>query len=255
MLIPLRWWAFVLIAVLTLLGISDYVTPNLALALESPIDVPAVPLDDSKILLVSAFYPLAKSKHSREEYAQWMKLYLTKVTTHIYFFASPDMEDTNRELRGPLPMMLNTSFAGPFDIPLLAGLKDRYYAMNEVDPERSYHSPELYAVWSSKTYFLREAMLNMQATGMDVGYVFWNDAGSFRDEQDFNRWPARERIEEIFASGARMSGMSKDELFFMPIWDVPQGPLRTWTPLEGPKEYGGDISEGQSRVAVEFRFV
>ena len=229
MLIPLRRWAFVLIAVLTLLGIS--VTPNLALALENPIDVPAVPLDDSKILLVSAFYPLAKSKHSREEYAQCMKLYLTN------------------------PMMLNTSFAGPFDIPLLAGLKDRYYTMNEVDPERSYHSPELYAVWSSKTYFLREAMLNMQATGMDVGYVFWNDAGSFRDEQDFNRWPARERIEEIFTSGARMSGMSKDELFFMPIWDVPQGPLRTWTPLEGPKEYGGDISEGQSRVAVEFRFV
>ena len=257
MLIPPRRRALVLIAVLTLLGIS-YLTldlPSVPGKLTYPVNTPAVPLDDSQILLVSAFFPLAKSKHTQQEYVQWMELYLTKITTHIYFFTSPEMEDSIRKLRGSLPMTLNTSFADPFDIPPLGGLKDRYYAMNEVDPERAYHSPELYAVWSSKTYFLREALLNMQAAGMDVEYVFWNDAGSFRDQQDFDNWPARERIDEIFTTGARMSGMSKDELFFIPIWGVPQDPLRTWTPLEGPKEYESSISEGLSRVTVEFRFV
>ena len=247
MLIPSRRRALVLIVVLTLLGIS-YLTMDLPMAsLTYPINVPAVPLDEPQILLVSAFYPLAKAKHTRREYAQWMKLYLTKITTHIYFFAPPDMEDTIRKLRGPLPMTLNTSFASPFDIPPLDGLKDRYYAMNGVDPEKAYHSPELYAVWSSKTYFLREALLNMQAVGMNVEYVFWNDAGSFRQKQDFNRWPAHERIEEMFTAGAKMSGMSKDELFFIPMWDVPKEPLRTWIPLEGPKEYENSVSEGNSR--------
>jgi len=116
--------------------------------------------------------------------------------------------------------------------------------MNEVDPENAYHSPELYAVWSSKTYFLREGLVNMQSAGMNVQYVFWNDARSFREQQDFHRWPGLERVDEIFTQGADLSSMDKDELFFMPMWDVPGEPLRNWTPLEGPKEYDNTISEG-----------
>jgi hypothetical protein len=246
MLIPSRRRALALIALLTLLGFSYLALdlPIVAGRLSYPINVPAVPLHEPQILLVSAFYPLAKAKHTRKEYAQWMKLYLTKITTHIYFFAPPEMEDIVRKLRGPLPMTLNTSFESPFDIPPLQGLEARYNDMNKVDPERAYHSPKLYAVWSSKTYFLREALLNMQSAGMNVEYAFWNDAGSFRQKQDFNRWPALERIDEMFNAGAEMSNMSKDELFFMPMWDVPKDPLRDWTPLEGPKEYESAISEG-----------
>lgn len=246
MLIPSRRRVLALIAFLALLGIS-YLTldlPIVAEKLQYPINVPDVPLHEPQILLVSAFYPLAKAKHSRKDYAQWMKLYLTKITTHIYFFAPPEMEGVVRKLRGPLPITLNTSFASPFDIPPLKGLEGRYNEMNKVDPERAYHSPELYAVWSSKTYFLREALLNMQSAGMNIEYAFWNDAGSFRQQQDFNRWPAFERIEEIFATGAEMSGLPKEELFFMPMWDAPKEPLRDWTPLEGPKEYESAISEG-----------
>jgi len=42
-------------------------------------------------LLVSAFYPLAKSKHTHEEFAKWLALFLPRVTTHIYFFAPPEI--------------------------------------------------------------------------------------------------------------------------------------------------------------------
>ena len=257
MLISSRRRALALITFLTLVGIS-YFTLDFPIVAEKssyPINTRVVPLDEPQILLVSAFYPLAKAKHTRKEYAQWMKLYLTKVTSHIYFFTSPEMEETILQLRGPLPMTLNTTFTSPFDIPPLKGLQGRYNDMNKVDPERAYHSPELYAVWSSKSYFLREALLNMESAGMSVEYAFWNDAGSFRQKQDFNRWPALERIEEIFTTGAEVSGMHKDELLFMPMWDVPKDPLRNWTPLEGPKEYESAISEGQFlyRNQVPFR--
>lgn len=255
MLISSRRRLLALISFLTLIALS-YLTldlPIVAERLSYPINLPVVPLDEPQILLVSAFYPLSKAKHTRKEYAQWMKLYLTKITTHTYFFAPPEMEDMIRKLRGPLPMTLNTSFASPFDIPPLTGLEGRYNDMNKVDPERAYHSPELYAVWSSKTYFLREALLNMQAAGMNVEYVFWNDAGSFRQKQDFNRWPALERIRETFTTGAQISNIPKDELFFMAMWDVPKDPLRNWTPLEGPKEYESAISEGQFLTVIEFR--
>ena len=80
---------------------------------------------------------------------------------------------------------------------------------------------------------------------MDVEYVFWSDAGSFREKQDFAYWPDLERVDEIFTQGANVSSLNKDELFFMPMWDVPKEPLRNWTPLEGPKEYESAISEGK----------
>jgi hypothetical protein len=252
MLILPRPRALVFIAFLVLFGASYFLLDLEALtdALQispAPIDDTPVPVDLEKpqILLVSAFYPLSKAKHTRREYARWMSKYLSKVKTHIYFFAPPEMEDTIRKLRRNLPMTLNTTFLTPFDIPPLKGLEDRYAEMNKVDPENAYHSSDLYAVWSSKTYFLREALLNMQSAGMNVEYVFWNDAGSFREKQDFSYWPGLERVDEIFAQGANISSVDKDELFFMPMWDLPKDPLRDWTPLEGPKEYQSAISEGQ----------
>ena len=244
MLILPRPRVLVSLAFLTLLGafyltLVDFLTGKLSL-----VNIPFLTPKKPQVLLVSAFFPLAKSKHTHEEYAQWMTLYLSKVTTHIYFFTPPQMEATIRKLRGDLPMTLNTTFTTPFDVPPLKGLEGRYADMNKVDPENAYHSPELYAVWSSKTYFLREAMLNMQLAGTKIDYAFWNDAGSFRDKQDFANWPAPETVDEVFTKGAKLSSMHKDDLFFMPIWDVPKDYLRNWTPLEGPKESEGGFSEG-----------
>lgn len=257
MLILPRPRALVFIAFLILFGLSYFLLDLEAFDLDDlteALQINPAPIDDTpvlidlekpQVLLVSAFYPLSKAKHSRKEYARWMSKYLSKVKTHIYFFAPPEMEDTVRKLRRNLPMTLNTTFATPFDIPPLEGLQGRYADMNKVDPENAYHSPELYAVWSSKTYFLREALLNMQSAGMNIEYVFWNDAGSFREKQDYRYWPGLERIDETFAQGANASNVDKDELFFMPIWGLPEDPLRDWTPLDGPKEYKSPISEGQ----------
>ena len=243
---PPRPRALVFIALLALFGVS-YLTLGLPTGqLATSIGAPFLTPNKPQVLLVSAFYPLAKSKHTHAEYTEWMTLYLSKVKTHIYFFAPPEIEGMVRKLRGNLPMTLNTTFATPFDIPPLQGMEGRYADMNKVDPENAYHSPELYAVWSSKAYFLREGLLNMQSAGMIVEYAFWNDAGTLRQQQDFSDWPALERVDEIFTEGAELSGMHKDELLFMPMWDVPKEDLRNWTPLEGPKEYGGAISEGQS---------
>ena len=252
-----RLRTLVFFAFLVLFGVSYYLTLDpLAVTGTSSIsiNVPFVPSKEPQVLLVSAFYPLAKAKHTRKDYAKWMTLYLSKVKTHIYFFAPPEMERTVRKLRGNLPMTLNTTFATPFDIPPLKGLEGRYADMNKIDPENAYHSSELYAVWSSKTYFLREALLNMESAGMTVQYAFWSDAGSFREKQDYTYWPGIERIDEIFTQGANISNTDKDELFFMPMWDYPKEPLRNWTPLDGPKEYESAISEGQYFAMVDFLF-
>jgi len=257
MLILPRPRVLVFCAFLALLGTLYLTLDDLPKDKLSSINIPffTPPPNEPQVLLVSAFFPLAKAKHTHKEYAKWMTLYLTKVTTHIYFFAPPEMEATIRKLRGRLPMTLNTTFTTPFDIPPLQGLEGRYADMNKVDPENAYHSPGLYAVWSSKTYFLREALLTMQSAGMKIEYAFWNDAGSFREKQDYADWPNLERVDEIFTKGAELSNMRKDELFFMPMWDIPKDNLRDWTPLEGPKEFNGGFLEGLHSTIVKFCLV
>ena len=201
-------------------------------------------IQPAKVMLVSAFYPLSKSKHSDEEYSAWMSKYLSKVSTHIYFFAPPELESVIRRLRGDLPLTLNTSYASPYDIPPLVGMQEIYESMHAFDPERNIHSPELYAVWTSKTFFLDEGLRNMEKSGRKYDYAFWNDAGSFRDDQEFDRWPGAYRIPEIFETGSRLTGTSVKDLFFMPIWGSPPWSMRYWTEEDGPINTRTPISEG-----------
>lgn len=209
-----------------------------------PNALPAEEIQPAKILLVSAFYPLPKSKHSHEEYAVWLSKYLSRVSTHIYFFAPPDIEPMIRRLRGNLPMTLNTTYASPYDIPPLVGLRRVYENMHALDPEKEIHSPELYAVWTSKSFFLDEGLRNMRSSGVKYDYAFWNDAGSFRDDQEFEQWPGAHRILEIFETGSRLTGTPRRDLFFMPIWSSPPDSMMHWKEEDGPINTDNSISEG-----------
>ena len=217
---------------------------------DAPDVLPAGEIQPARILLVSAFYPLSKSKHSHEEYSVWLSRYLSKVSTHIYFFAPPDIEPMIRRLRGDLPMTLNTTYASPYDIPPLAGMQEVYESMHTLDPEKDIHSPELYAVWTSKTFFLDEGLQNMEQSGDKYDYAFWNDAGSFRDDQEFDQWPGSHRVPEIFEVGSRLTGTPRKDLFFMPIWGSPPYWMKHWKEEDGPINTDNPISEGLILLAV-----
>lgn len=232
------------ILALCILSYTFYSVPDHNYLPYAPDALPVEQVQPAKILLVSAFYPLSKSKHSHEEYAAWLSRYLSRVSTHIYFFAPPDIEPMIRRLRGNLPMTLNTTYTSPYDIPPLVGLQGVYESMHALDPEKEIHSPELYAVWTSKTFFLDEGLRNMKSSGVEYDYAFWNDAGSFRDEQEFDQWPGARRIPEIFEIGSRLTGTPRKDLFFMPIWGSPPYSMRSWKEKDGPINTDNAISEG-----------
>ena len=211
---------------------------------DAPDALPAEEIQPAQILLVSAFYPLSKSKHTHDEYAVWLSRYLSRVSTHIYFFAPPDIEPVIRQLRGDLPMTLNTTYASPYDIPPLAGMREVYENMHALDPEKEIHSPELYAVWTSKSFFLDEGLRNMGKSGVKYDYAFWNDAGSFRADQEFDQWPGAYRVPEIFEIGSRLTGTPRKDLFFMPIWGSIPYSMRFWKEEDGPIDTRNAISEG-----------
>ncbi|KAJ3807837.1 hypothetical protein F5876DRAFT_90377 [Lentinula aff. lateritia] len=187
--------------------------------------------NDQQILLVSGLFPLSKSKHSTEDYRSWLTLFLGSVTTDIYFFTTPELAELVADVRGSLPITINTTFSTPFDIPPLANLKEPYERMHAIDRERSRHSAELYAIWNGKPYYLDEAVKNSEK---QYSYAFWSDAGSFRNEHVYRGWPSSARLEEVWDEGSRVSGVAKEDLLFFPMWEPPHASIKNWQEALGP---------------------
>jgi len=234
-----RWFLLlfvIFLGVISYLSFDTYIRPRSAILNPFQQDV-TVP---SRILLVSAMFPLPKAKHSKSDYQSWLSHFLKPIKSDIYFFTTPEMEPIVRSVRGNLPITVNTSFSSPFDIPPLMGLEERYTEMRARDRERFRHSPELYAVWNGKPYYLDEAVKNSPAK---YDYAFWNDGGSFRVNHKFENWPDANRIDEVWEEGSRLTGLSKEDLLFFPMWSPPHWSMKLWKEDMGPVD--NEFIQGQ----------
>ena len=75
-------------------------------------------------------------------------------------------------------------------------------------------------------------------------YAFWNNAGSFRNDQELEQWPGAHRITKIFEIGSRLTGTPRRDLFFMPIWGSLPYSTRHWKEEDGSINTDNPISEG-----------
>jgi len=202
-------------------------------------------LEDSKrVLLVSAMFPLRKSKHSTAEYDRWLRHYLGAITTDVYLFTTPAMEDHVRAFRGEnLTLTIDTTYSSPFEIPPLRGKEAEYRKMHAKDRERSIHSIELYAVWNAKPFFLNAAVRSLERQGVRYDYAFWNDAGSFREEHRYRQWPSPAKVQKVWDEGRRLTGTKKEDLVFFPMWSAPHPFNAQWTENKGPID--AEFSEGE----------
>ncbi|KAJ3487741.1 hypothetical protein NLJ89_g11686 [Agrocybe chaxingu] len=115
--------------------------------------------------------------------------------------------------------------------------------MHELDREKSIHSPGLYAVWNAKPFLLENAIkMQKLRERKEYDYVFWNDAGSFREDNVYTDWPDGERVQRIWEEGSRATGTSQEELIFFPMYWKPPADAKGWTEGAGPVD--SDISEG-----------
>ncbi|KAF7297724.1 hypothetical protein MKEN_01395900 [Mycena kentingensis (nom. inval.)] len=205
----------------------------------------SVPLSgNSTILLVSAFFPLSKSKHTMADYENWLCRFLRPITTDIYFYTPPEMADLVRRCRGPLPIHIDTRFTRPFDVPPLRGMEAEYAAMQALDREKRIHSAELYAAWNAKPYLLDEAVKMLAETQQRrYAYAFWNDAGSFRGVHEYTDWPDEGKVREVWREGGRLTGIKEEELLFFPVCRVPHSSYQYWVEDTGPVDgYFGEAS-------------
>lgn len=257
-----RFRLLLLVSIATLLTLVYFTSPSVRSSLieetfahinPAPGSDPT-PTSPPRILLVSAFFPLKHSKHSQSDYEWWLGRFLGQISTDVYFFAPPDSAHLISAARpSSFPMTLNTTFSSAFDIPPLKGLQPNYTLMHSWDREKLRHSPELYAVWNAKAYFLSEAIDNAKQSGKTYDYVFWNDAGSFRDDHGYKVWPDPKRVAEAFEQGERKSGVKKDDLMFFPVAGMPYWFHRYWKEDQGPVD--AEFSEGGFSPARLFKHI
>lgn len=128
--------------------------------------------------VVTAYYPLHKSKHSIDKYREWYINFFECVSADVVCFCPPELKPDLDALAKPN----HTIIARDFDS--FEMMSPKYMQIwNECythDIER-YHSPELYAIWAAKQEFVNEAMKLV-----DSSVYVWCDIGCFRTKREAN---------------------------------------------------------------------
>ncbi|CAF1118277.1 unnamed protein product [Adineta steineri] len=168
--------------------------------------------------VVAAYFPMAKSKHSPAEYLSWLENLLSFCESPMVIFTSNDYRSALTELRyrrGPLPTHFVVDYASPLEMPPIKRLKTTFEEQLSMDPERNYHTVELYAIWSAKSF-----MLNYSAhiNHFRSDFFLYVDAGSFRSkEYRFTKWPGRLPIQLITESRLLLSMVAPLPRRFCPL--------------------------------------
>jgi len=164
----------------------------------------------SGILLVSAYYPLPNTKHTITHYKSWLDN-LKQLHTDMYVYTNNEWAPILKKMlaKPGTKLHVDSSFETPFEIPYLKDYEQDYRSsQSALDPEAFRHTPELYAVWNAKPFFLAEA----SRMHPNYTYYFWNDIGSFRAKHGYIQWPSRTRLDSLWSS----FGNTSAETIFIP---------------------------------------
>lgn len=165
-------------------------------------------MDEKSTTIVTAYYPFPKSKHSLDEYKQWMENLLSYTQNPMVIYTSKQMSPFIQQLRNQqsatvckanescFPTVIINDFETPWEIPPIQSVKDKLYSQKDIDPEKGIHSPDLYAVWNAKAWMVENVAIQ---NPFNTRFFFWIDVGAYRSTgYRFGSWPDREKIGQIF---------------------------------------------------------
>jgi len=124
--------------------------------------------------VVTAYYQI-RSKFPKERYLGWASTFL-QIKSPIVLFTEANMVDDILQRRGNLPIHIITL---PFyELDTWKLYQTQWNEHAQMDPEHHIHSPELYAIWAQKAFFVERAI---QTNPFKTEFFFWCDIGAFRD--------------------------------------------------------------------------
>ena len=157
--------------------------------------------------VVIGYFPFSKAKHSKSEYLSWLENLLGYCQSPMIIFTNAEYQPILYRLRrnGTLPSLFITEYQSPSDMPPIQSLVSTFKQQHTEDPERDYHSVELYAAWCAKSFMLdRGAQMNPFRSQ----YFLYMDAGAFRSSMyRFERWPHPPTVHAILNDQRLLLGM------------------------------------------------
>lgn len=126
--------------------------------------------------LVTAYYPI-KSKFSMDHYLEWGKTFL-KLEAPIVLFTEEELVPQILSMRENRPIKICII---PFtELDTWQLYKDYWIKHHSIDPEKDIHTPELYAIWAQKAFFVEKAITY---NFFNTEFFFWCDFGAFRNPE------------------------------------------------------------------------
>ena len=124
--------------------------------------------------VVTAYYEI-KSKFNKSKYLEWGKTFM-KIQSPIVLFTEEYLIPVLELLREDrqikfIPIPFN-------ELDTWKLYKDKWIENHAIDPENAYHTPELYAIWAQKVFFVEKAI---KSNHFNTNYFFWCDFGAFRN--------------------------------------------------------------------------
>jgi hypothetical protein len=132
--------------------------------------------EHSDVTVVTAYYPLPKAKHSVASYMQWIQnLCLIPCSLVVYTDVETAEKIRQWRLGHPTHIEVRPYFSWRMTSPEMMTMWQQDYAM---DPEKAYHSPDLYAMWALKQEVVRATI---QSNPFQSQWFVWCDIGIQRE--------------------------------------------------------------------------
>ncbi|CAF1122195.1 unnamed protein product [Adineta steineri] len=157
--------------------------------------------------VVIVYFPLNKSKHSKTQYQSWLQNLLGFCQSPIIIYTSIEYQPILQHLRrnNSLRTHFIVEYNSPLEMPPIKKLVPIFEQQYPSDPERAYHSVELYAVWCAKPFILNRSV---ELNPFQTKYFLYIDAGAFRSSNyRFQSWPYEPSIHSILANNRLLLGM------------------------------------------------
>lgn len=152
----------------------------------------------SSTTVVSAFYPLEKSKHTIQEYISWIHNFVTNIDSPIVLFTDNPFCSIIQRMREEAKLADKLYIIQkPFDEVKFSTAEwiDIWENQLKIDKFAHCHGHELFRVWANKPFFVQEAI---EINPFKTTKFVWCDAGCWRDPTVAKicgpGWPVSEKI-------------------------------------------------------------
>lgn len=132
----------------------------------------------NELTIVTAYYEFEKAKHSKEDYFNWIKNFMT-INNYMVIFVNDEIQK-NKIYNLRLDYLDKTKIIIlPFEELYCYQFMDYWNKDYERDIEKQYHNQNLYIIWNEKTAFMKKAM---DLNPFNTEFYCWSDIGMVRDD-------------------------------------------------------------------------